>query len=81
MWLLCNEIDEHKRCVGYPLLSFSFKKSPIEGKFLIETKFNKYMKSSNDKALTFLIRKQTLDHLDVEPTLEQKSTLLLDIVT
>jgi hypothetical protein len=70
MWLLCNEVDEQNKCVGYPLMSFSFSKSQIEGKFLIETKFNKYMKSSNDRALTFLIRKQSLGYLDIQQTLE-----------
>jgi hypothetical protein len=79
--LLCNEVDEQQRCVGSPLLSFSFIKSQIEGKFTIETKFNKYMKSSNDQALAFQIRKPSLAHLDTEPTLEQKSSLLLDVVT
>lgn len=48
MWLLSNELDEQQRCVGYPLVSFSFIKSQIEGKFTLETKFNKYMKSAND---------------------------------
>ena len=81
MWLLSNELDEQQRCVGYPLVSFSFIKSQIEGKFTLETKFNKYMKSANDLALAFHIRKPNLDHLDIEPTLEQKSSLLLDIVT
>lgn len=39
------------------------------------------MKASNDRVLTFEIRKQNFDHLDTELTLEDKTSLLLDIVT
>ncbi len=44
-------------------------------------KLDKHMACNNDRALSFNLRKPVLDFLDAEPTLENKSLLLLDIVT
>lgn len=52
-----------------------------EGKFQLDMKLDKHMACNNDRALSFTLRKPVLDFLDAEPTLENKSLLLLDIVT
>ena len=68
--------------MGYCLLSIGFLKcDDKEGKFILETKLNKYMQSSNDRAIGFKISKPQLKTTDFNPTLEESSTLDLNIFT